>query len=65
MKSNNGPTVKYELVKCFTPRVLHRLGEDGFFHNDGIGAGILVKSTGMGADMYHRPELYLKWKHEK
>jgi hypothetical protein len=62
--SKNGPTVTYELVSVFWPKPVYRIDPDGYFTYDGISCGALVKSSGMGRDMYHRPWIYLSWNHE-
>ncbi len=62
--SKNGPTVTYLLVSVFWPKPVYKLNSDGYFTYDGVSWGALVKSTGMGRDMYHRPWNYLTWTHE-
>lgn len=62
MKSENGPTVTYELVYRYSRKPVHSLGADGYYHQLGTARGVLVKSVSMGRVMYHKPEEMLQWK---
>ena len=71
MKSNNGPTVSYELVYCLFKKPIMQLeknkpaGQRGrYFVKVGDARGFLVRSTGADHVWYHYPEDYLQWKHE-
>lgn len=65
MKKQMGPTAEYQLVFVRRPVRLTKPDPDSvFFVDDGKAAGILIRSTGGGNTMYHRPEHFLRWKVE-
>ena len=55
-------TNEYSIVYCIWPKTIMKLGGNGFFHEYGKRAGILVKRVHSGETWYHAPEEYLEWK---
>ena len=53
---------EYSIVYCLWPKTIMKLGSNGFFHEYGKRAGILVKRVHGGDVWYHNPEEYLMWK---
>lgn len=54
MKIKNGPSVTYEMVFAIWPRRTYSLMSDGCYHPSKLAIGRLVRSTSMGAVMYHK-----------
>lgn len=62
MKIKNGPALTYELVYKFFPVTIMTKKADGYYHENGIARGVLVKSLSMGRVMYHKPEELMVFK---
>lgn len=64
MEIDIGPAMRLHLVYRIFPREVCTLGDDGFYHSDGMQRGHLVMSVSMGRVMYHRVEELMKFRCE-